>query len=131
MELQQSIEDITKSLSDFRGTMASGLEKDNFTTGLITEFEIVNSYLNNKLPEGFNKTYEELTKERDRLLKESENIITEDVSRINQRIINLIKTAVGSISENFNFSLDVKTNTAEIELARDRIQELKGDALQL
>lgn len=131
MELQQSIEDITKSLSDFRGAMASGLEKDNFTTGLITEFEIINSYLNNKLPEGFNKTYEELTKERDRLLKESENIITEDVSRINQKIINLIKTAVGSISENFNFSLDVKTNTAEIELARDRIQGLKEDALQL
>ncbi len=145
--VKKGLEEIIESMKEFDAVAASNKEKDIFTSGLIEQFQMLEYYIGTKLPKSFEPYFQkikELIKQREELkksiseLNNAEVIDTKKLEEaksklkdLNKEIREAVENALPEVQQTLQFSIDFKTNTQQLEQARQKLVELQNETARL
>ena len=145
--VKDGLKEITESVKEFDAVSASFSEKDTFTKGLIDQFQMLEYYIGTKLPASFEPYFQkikELIEKRKELkasiaeLENTEIIDTKklekaksDLNDINKKIREAVENALPEVQQTLQFSLDFKTNTQQLDQAKQKLVELQNETTRL
>lgn len=145
--VKKGLEEIIDSMKEFDAVASSNKEKDIFTSGLIEQFQMLEYYIGTKLPKSFEPYFQkinELVQQREELkksiseLNNAEIIDTKKLEEaksqlkdLNKEIREAVENALPEVQQTLQFSIDFKTNTQQLEQAKQKLVELQNETARL